>query len=275
MSMRMRWLVRELPRLADQHVRIADIGCGDGQFLEFLKGRGYDHVAGIEPDALRARNARKRGVPVFASRKEAESAGLLKEPAEILFVWHVLEHIERPAEFIEEYSRWLAPSGVMVISVPNQGSIQTRLFGYFSAYPDYGRHIWYHTTDYLNWFVLNAPGLDAKILRDRNYEYEVFSWVNSIASAITRRQNFVHKALKKGEGGPIVRLAAALAATVPVAGGDGACALEHTCWSRKHTDLHAAACREITGEDRPNARESEQRIATVRANRHDFPTGRA
>jgi SAM-dependent methyltransferase len=209
MSLRMRWLVRELPRLAHQHVRIADIGCGDGQFLEFLKARGYDHIAGIEPDALRARNARKRGVPVFASRAEAESAGLLKQSTEIMFVWHVLEHIERPAEFIKEYSRWLAPSGVMVISVPNQGSIQTRLFGYFSAYPDYGRHIWYHTTDYLNWFVPNAPGLDAKILRDRNYEYEVFSWVDSIASAIVRRQNFVHKALKKGEGGPLLRLAAA------------------------------------------------------------------
>ena len=57
-----------------------------------------------------------------------------------------------------------------------------------------------------------CAGVDAKILRDRNYEYEVFSWVDFIASAIMRRQNFVHKALKKGEGGPIVRLAAALAA---------------------------------------------------------------
>ncbi len=209
MSMRMRWLVRELPRLAERHVGVADIGCGDGQFLEFLKDRGYDRIAGIEPDALRARNARKRGVPVFTSREEAESAGLLKEPVEVLFVWHVLEHIEQPADFVDEYSRWMAPSGVMVISVPNQRSAQTRLFGYFSAYPDYGRHLWYHSADYLGWFAQNASGLDAKILLDRNYEYEIFSWVDSIASAITRRQNFVHKALKKGEGGPMRRLAAA------------------------------------------------------------------
>ncbi len=209
MSMRIRWLVRELPQLAERHVRVADIGCGDGQFLEFLKGRGYDRIAGIEPDALRARNARRRGVPVFTSREEAESAELLKEPVEVLFVWHVLEHIEQPADFVDKYSRWMAPSGVMVISVPNQRSIQTRLFGYFSAYPDYGRHLWYHSADYLDWFAQNAPGLDAKILLDRNYEYEIFSWVDSIASAITRRQNFVHKALKKGEGGPMQRLAAA------------------------------------------------------------------
>src|ERR1700733_1264244 len=40
MSLRMMWLTRELPQLRDAHVRIADIGCGDGQFLEFLKARG-------------------------------------------------------------------------------------------------------------------------------------------------------------------------------------------------------------------------------------------
>ena len=212
MSMRMRWLGRELPQLNDRHVRIADIGCGDGQFLEFLKARGYDHVVGIEPDSLRARNARTRGVPLYASRDEAEAAGLLKEAAEVLFVWQVLEHIERPADFVEEYARWLAPSGVMVISVPNQASAQTRLFGYLSAYPDYGRHIWYHTKDYLNWFARNVPALEARVLRDGNYEYEIFSWVDSIASAITRQQNFVHRALKKGEGGPMRRLGAAFMA---------------------------------------------------------------
>ena len=168
MSMRMRWVVRELPRLCDQHVRIADIGCGDGQFLEFLKTLGYDQIAGIEPNSLRACNARKRGVPVFASLVEAETAGLLKEPVEVLFVWHVIEHVEQPAAFVAEYARWLSPSGVMVISVPNQASAQTRLFGYFSAYPDYGRHLWYHTADYLPWLAKNAPDLEAKILRDGN-----------------------------------------------------------------------------------------------------------
>jgi hypothetical protein len=136
-----------------------------------------------------------------------------------MFVWHVLEHIARPADFLKEYARWLTPSGAVVISVPNQASAQTRLFGYFSAYPDYGRHIWYHTKDYLNWFLQNAPGLDATLLPDGNYEYEIFSWIDSIASAITRRQNFIQRALKKGEGGPMLRLAAALMAMclLPVA----------------------------------------------------------
>ena len=97
----------------------------------------------------------------------------------------------------------------MVISVPNQARAQTRLFGYLSAYPDYGRHIWYHTRDYLNWFAHDLPALEGRLLRDGNYEYEILSWVDSIASAITWQQNFVHRALKKGEGGPMRRLGAA------------------------------------------------------------------
>ena len=139
----------------------------------------------------------------------------LKGDVDFIFVWHVLEHIERAVDFIAEYVRWLSPSGVMIISVPNQKSMQTRWFGYYSAYPDYGRHLWYHTSEYVGWIARNAPGYHVEILRDRNYEYEVFSWVDSIASSITRRQNFVHRALKKGEGGLARRLVAAtLAACV-------------------------------------------------------------
>lgn len=208
MSMRMLWLGRELPQLRDKHVRIADIGCGDGQFIEFLKGRGYKHVCGIEPDKARAHNAQLRGVPVFATREEAEKAKLFEGGFDIMFVWQVLEHIERPVDFIRGYAQWLAPSGTLVISVPNQASLQTRLFGYFSSYPDYGRHIWYHKKDYCEWFSINAQGLAVDLLRDRNYEYEIFSWVDSMASAITRQQNFVHKAVKKGEGSATRRMLA-------------------------------------------------------------------
>ncbi len=219
MAMRMRWLGREVPELGNKHATIADIGCGDGQFLEFLAARGYDDVVGIEPDGARGANAHRRGVPVFASRNEAEAAGFLRGGVDVLFVWHVLEHIERCADFIGQYVPWLAPSGVMIISVPNQASLQTRLFGYYSAYPDYGRHVWYHTEDYSKWLRQTAPGFSISLMRDRNYEYEIFSWIDSIASAIVRQQNFVHKALKKGEGGPMRRLtaAAAAAALLPLA----------------------------------------------------------
>ena len=213
MSMRMYWLRSELPQLKDKSVKIADIGCGDGQFIEFLKSRNYKNVCGIEPDKARAQNARLRGVPVFSTREDAENGVLFEGGLDIMFVWQVLEHIEQPIDFISSYVQWLAPSGALVISVPNQGSLQTRLFGYFSSYPDYGRHIWYHKKDYCEWLSESFQGFVVTPLRDRNYEYEIFSWVDSIASAITRQQNFVHKAVKKRRGG-VARRAFAIALAV-------------------------------------------------------------
>jgi len=220
MSLRMMWLTRELPQLRDIHVRIADIGCGDGQFLEFLKARGYDCAFGIEPDQVRARNVQLRNVPVFPNREDAEASGYFQTAVDLMFVWHVIEHVDRPAEFLAEYAKWLAPSGRMVISVPNQASLQTMLFGYFSAFPDYGRHIWYHKPNYIDWFARNFPGFKIERMRNWNFEYEVFSWVDSMASMITRQQNFFHRAIKKGEG-PIRRRLAAAAmglALLPIAG---------------------------------------------------------
>ena len=252
MSMRMRWLVRELPQLNDRHVRIADIGCGDGQFLEFLKARGYDHVAAssrIVAGTQRS-NTGRTGV---ASREEAEAAGLLKEAAEILFVWHVLEHIERPTDFIEEYSRWLAPSGVMVISVPNQASIANpfvRLFVRLSR-------LW---TPYLvshhglsQLVRANVPALDAKILRDATTNTKYFPGWNSIASAIMRKAKFRSPGAQEGRGRSDATACCRLDGYGLVAAGGTACAPEHTCRSRKHADLCVAACRKAFGQNKSRA----------------------
>ncbi len=210
-GMRLLWLSRELPALRRRDLRILDLGCGDGQFLEYLAARGYSRLVGIEPDATRAANARLRGVPVFESTEEAQVAGKLQDEIDLIIVWHVLEHVERPAEFLTAHAHRLAPGGTMLISVPNQAGIQTRLFGKYSAFPDYGRHIWYHTARYRAWLGRALPGFAISILRDRNFEYEIFAWVESIVSIATRNPTIVNRTLKKRQGGPARKLAIAAA----------------------------------------------------------------
>jgi SAM-dependent methyltransferase len=261
LSLRMLWLQREVPQLRDKHARIMDIGCGDGQFLEFLSRRGYDRIAGIEPNPDRAHNARRRGVPVFATRQEAQANGQFADGFDVMFLWHVLEHVDRPANFLADYLPGLAGSGVLVISVPNQEGMQTRLFGYFSAFPDYGRHVWYHTSYYLNWFAKVFSDMTPSLMRDRNIEYEVFSWVDSAASALLRQQNFVHRALKKGEGPVLRRIAAALAAVclLPVA----MVLTPISLCSGAGSTLTFVLRRRIGRDDKSAARPAEHRLATA------------
>jgi SAM-dependent methyltransferase len=209
-----------LPLFRNKSIQILDAGCGDGQFLEFLRTRGYGDVVGIEPDSDRRENALARNVSVYESIPVAEQrcGGMLL--VDVIVVWHVLEHVPRPAPFLRDYAKCLKPGGALLVSVPNQKSLQTRLFGYFSAYPDYGRHIWYHERSYMNWIEKELPALKVSMLFDINFEYEIFAWVDSIVSALLRRQNAVHKALKKGEGSRALcaTMTAAAIILLPLAG---------------------------------------------------------
>jgi SAM-dependent methyltransferase len=210
-SMRMAWLGGEAPALHNKDVRFLDVGCGDGQFLSFLKQRGYSNLTGIEPDPARAANAGKRGLPIFASVEAARAQGAVADSIELMTVWHVLEHVRQPIPFLNKYAPLLAPNGIMLVSVPNQKAAQTRLFGKYSAYPDYGRHIWYHDPSYLGFLQAELPDFHISILRDLNYEYEIFAWVESPISAIVRDPCFVNRTLKKGEGGAARKMITALA----------------------------------------------------------------
>jgi SAM-dependent methyltransferase len=211
-SMRMAWLRSEVPELKRHDIRYLDVGCGDGQFLSFLKMSGYSAAVGIEPDAARAANARQRFLPVYASVEEARLAREIRDEVDVISVWHVMEHVDRPILFLKLYATMLSPDGVMLVSVPNQKSAQTRLFGRYAAYPDYGRHIWYQDPSYLDHLGRELNDYDVSILRDRNYEYEIFAWVETLISAALRDPCFVNRTLKKGQGSLARKLVTAVAA---------------------------------------------------------------
>jgi SAM-dependent methyltransferase len=205
---RLWWLKKEVPKLHKKQTNILDVGCGDGQFISFLKENGYTRLTGLEPDILRARNAKKSGLPIFLSFKDMRNSTLAHKKADIIFLWHVLEHINQPIFFLNHLVKTLSKNGVLLVSVPNQQSMQTKLFGYYSSFPDYGRHIWYHDKNYLEYLITSFPLHKIQLVKDKNYEYEIFSWVDSMASYLIRNQNFIHKTIKKGDGGKFKKILA-------------------------------------------------------------------
>jgi hypothetical protein len=106
-------LARRLDRIAPPGA-ILDVGAGDGALL----------------DGLAARGRRALGLEREAARPDIRASGLTDvdgEWAAIVF-WHSLEHLASPGEAIERAADLLAPQGVLVIAVPNAGSVQARLF---------------------------------------------------------------------------------------------------------------------------------------------------
>lgn len=109
---------------------VLDVGAGDGALLRALRASGRD-VLGLErrPDP-------HADVPLRDARV-AEMAGGW---AAIVF-WHTLEHLPKPARELAAAAERLAPGGVLVVAVPNWGSVQARAFGAGWLALDLPRHL--------------------------------------------------------------------------------------------------------------------------------------
>jgi SAM-dependent methyltransferase len=106
------------PHSSLEGLKVLEIGCGDGALLERLAHRGA-HVVGVEPGETAAAVARGRGLEIHC---EPFQAGRFEWQRFDLIVHHtVLEHIDRPLEFVADQLRLLAPGGRIICCVPDCG----------------------------------------------------------------------------------------------------------------------------------------------------------
>jgi 2-polyprenyl-3-methyl-5-hydroxy-6-metoxy-1,4-benzoquinol methylase len=114
-----------------------DVGCATGRLLEELRGRGW-RVEGVEvclPSAEFAR--RQRGLNVHTV--PLEEAKLPSEGFDVIHASHLIEHVPKPGDFIAETARLLTPEGRLILTTPNSGGFQARMFGegWRSLIPDH------------------------------------------------------------------------------------------------------------------------------------------
>ncbi len=109
--------------------RVLDAGAGRGRLVAELRRRGFD-AGGIDRAARGAGGAVER-----RSIAEHEDAGL-----DAVVLWHVAEHLDAPLAALERVAGWLAPGGLVLLGVPNSGSLQARLAGPAWMHWDAPRH---------------------------------------------------------------------------------------------------------------------------------------
>ncbi|MBI2060491.1 MAG: class I SAM-dependent methyltransferase [Nitrospirae bacterium] len=121
--------------------RLLDVGCGNGRYLEVMRGLGWA-VTGVEPDAEAAGIARARGLSVLANLQELDAG-----PAayHVITSNHAVEHMTDPLEFFRRAEVLLVPGGTIRIAVPNGGGLGHRWFGPFWPGLDPPRHLWTFT----------------------------------------------------------------------------------------------------------------------------------
>lgn len=120
---------------------LLDMGSGTGYFPDFMRKKGYN-VTGIEVDD-KARNYSKAkfGLDVFTP--EDLKKGIINQSFGFITLWHVLEHLYQPDEYLQLFSKLLEKDGHLIIAVPNQDSYDAKVYkAYWAAY-DVPRHLWH------------------------------------------------------------------------------------------------------------------------------------
>jgi SAM-dependent methyltransferase len=105
---------------------VIDIGCATGAMLAFLEERGWK-ATGVEisPSAEYAR--KERGLEIFS--QNLEDCQFPAESFDLALASHLLEHLNQPELFIDETMRILRPGAYLMLTTPNIGGFQAKLFG--------------------------------------------------------------------------------------------------------------------------------------------------
>jgi 2-polyprenyl-3-methyl-5-hydroxy-6-metoxy-1,4-benzoquinol methylase len=100
---------------------VLDIGSGFGFFVDSLARFGYQ-VMGIDVGDERLSSARSNLKGKFLRSEVSENfVNQYSNRFEIVTLFHVLEHVLKPVEFLRYCFRVVAPGGYLLIEVPNVG----------------------------------------------------------------------------------------------------------------------------------------------------------
>ncbi len=106
---------------------LLDIGCGNGEFLAFMRELGWE-VVGVEPDPEAAQIAQSKfGLEVIYS--DLREVGLPKEFFTAITMSHVIEHMVDPMEVLYTCHQLLKPNGRLIVVTPNVESLGHQVFG--------------------------------------------------------------------------------------------------------------------------------------------------
>lgn len=167
---------------------VLDLGAGDGRMLRMLKRHGFA-VSGVEPFAPTADSG------LGIERTTLEDADVPPESADVVLLWHVLEHLEKPERALTVASRALRRDGRLVVSVPSIDSLQARVGGGRWFHLDVPRHAVHFSRVGLA-RLLERNGLRVVGMRSAVIDQNLLGMTQTLLNLLTVERNVGFRALK-------------------------------------------------------------------------------
>ena len=139
----------------NKEVSLLDVGCGEGFVLQWFHKKGH-RVQGLDFSDTGVLSMNREVAPfveigdVFRSLQRLIDA---QQRFDVIWLQHVLEHVLKPVELLRSLNRLVSTNGVVLITVPNDGTdLQESLFKQGAL----SRRFWIAPPDHLNYFNVDT-----------------------------------------------------------------------------------------------------------------------
>jgi SAM-dependent methyltransferase len=157
--------VQRLMPLLKSRPKLLEIGSSSGAFLDSARPFAGS-VMGVEPGRRHREWAKKElGLTM------APSLDAVTEKFDLIVLFHVLEHVRHPVEFLKGLLSRLNPGGKVVVEVPSDNDALLSVYK-TEAYPPFyyqNAHLWYFTAPTLSGIAEKA-GATAEVRQLQRYD---------------------------------------------------------------------------------------------------------
>jgi len=139
-----------------------DVGCGSGIYLTKLHELGWK-TYGIDPHAGSIVEWAKEKLDLTIFAGELTEAHFPNNYFNIVTFFHTFEHLHEPLKILSEVYRILKPGGILIINVPNVGSLERSIFKNHWIGWDPPRHLFHFFPDTIKKILIKTKFSITKI----------------------------------------------------------------------------------------------------------------
>lgn len=187
-----KWDFHEALKDVEGNQSVIEVGCGPGNFLIKCIEKGIN-AYGTEYNQEAIRIAENRGITILNENDLKDKGGTFN----IVFCFHVLEHVKEPGDFINFLKELVKPGGKICISVPNQAGPLKYIDPCIMNMPPHHLTRWELKT-----FKEIAKKMDLEIVRIAyeplllsNHSYYSYHFFKSFLKSKTKAVNLIQKVL--------------------------------------------------------------------------------
>ncbi|MAW16917.1 MAG: methyltransferase [Flavobacteriaceae bacterium] len=143
--------------------QILDYGAGNGDFALAAQQEGW-RVCVYESSPSATETLKHRQL-------STASMPLKENQFDVITLWHVFEHINKPDEALASFYKSLKPGGILVLAVPNCASWDAKHYKTFWAAYDVPRHRWHYNKQAIS-FLVRKAGFE--LFKTKNMYWDAF-----------------------------------------------------------------------------------------------------